>query len=129
MSETTFSVEVPAPSPSVIAYLSNVENFPLWATEFCQKLFREKGHYKVLSPMGELFLRIEANSNTGDIKFFATSDENGENYMRSRVEAKDAKSCRYSVEFPKPDDVDDVIYQHQCDSLRIELNNIRSQFS
>jgi uncharacterized protein YndB with AHSA1/START domain len=70
MNTRTASLVVREPKDKVFAYLSQVEHLPEWATDFCRELKVVDGTYKVVSPMGELFFRIQADERSGVIDMF-----------------------------------------------------------
>ncbi|MFV2061495.1 MAG: hypothetical protein ACC653_12490 [Gammaproteobacteria bacterium] len=129
MKTEPLSIEIPAPKNAVLHYLSDIENFPEWATEFCQQLRKEDDHYKVSTPMGELYLRINADEKTGEIHYFATPEPNGTEYLPSKVTPIDDSSCQYMIDFSQPKNLSDEIYQQQCSAIKIEMQNIKNNFT
>ncbi len=128
MKNSDLTITVPAPKSAVFNYLSDIENFPEWATEFCQELKQENDHYKIISPMGELYFRINANEASGEIKYFATSTISGNEYLSSKVTAINANSCQYMVDFYQTESLTDAVFKKQCDSIKLELQNIKNNF-
>ena len=70
MNSKTASLVLAASKEKVFSYLSDVENLPKWATEFCRELKQVSGKYKVATPMGEMFFRIKADNDTGVVDMF-----------------------------------------------------------
>ncbi len=128
MKTNILSITIPAPKSAVIHYLADIDNFPEWATEFCHELKKEQDHYKVVSPMGELYLRIKANEDSGDIHIFATSEPDGLEYLPSKVTEINHNSCEYMINFSQPNGVTDDLYQQQCSAIKKELQNIKNNF-
>ncbi len=128
MRSENISVIIPAAKQQVFDYVADVDNFPQWATEFCRKLWLDNDHYKVISPMGELYFRIQANPDSGEIDFFATPDIEGNKCLPTRVISHTDDTCKYVVDFCQPPGIDQAEYQQQCASLRRELDNIKSYF-
>jgi len=129
MKTEALSIKISAPKNAVLHYLADINNFPEWVTEFCQKLKKENDHYKIITPMGERFLRINANEQSGEIKFFATIEENGTDFLPTKVTQIDDNKCEYRINFSQPNGLADDIYQQQCDAIKIELQNIKDNFS
>ncbi len=128
MKTNTLSITISAPKSAVIHYLADIDNFPEWATEFCQELKKEHNHYKIVTPMGERYLRIQANEYSGEVNFFATSDPEGIDYLPSKVTEINQNSCEYMINFSQPNGVTDELYQRQCSAIKIELQNIQNNF-
>ena len=105
------SVVIPAAKQRVFDYVADVNNFPLWATEFCQELRREKDHYKVKSPMGELYLRIQAKPDSGEIVFFTTPEEDGQECLPTRVISHTDDTSEYVVDFCQPPGMGEAEFQ------------------
>jgi hypothetical protein len=128
MKTEVLSIEIPAPKNAVLNYLADINNFPEWATEFCKNLTKEKDHYKVITPMGELFLRITADEKSGEINYFATPEPNGLEYLPSKVTQINDSCCEYMINFSKPKGLSDELYQQQCSAIKVELQNIKNNF-
>ncbi|VAX00770.1 hypothetical protein MNBD_GAMMA22-887 [hydrothermal vent metagenome] len=128
MKNNDLSITIPAPKDAVFNYLVDVENFPEWATEFCHELKQKNGHYKIVSPMGELYFRINSDETSGEIKYFATSELNGDECLSSKVSTIDNNSCQYMVDFYKTECISDEVFETQCNSIKLELQNIKNNF-
>lgn len=128
MKTESLSIKIQAPQNAVLHYLADINNFAEWATEYCQEIKKEGAHYKVKSPMGEVYFRIHANENTGEIKYFASNEPNGSDYMASKVTQINDSSCEYMIDFSQPEGLTDEVYQQQCNAIKIELQNIRDNF-
>jgi len=128
MKTEALSIIIPAPKDAVIHYLSDIDNFPEWATEFCQELIKYHNHYKLKTPMGEVYFRIQADKNNGEIKYFATQEVDGSDYLPSKVTAINDTSCKYVINFSQPENLPDDEYQQQCHAIMTELQNIQNNF-
>ncbi len=129
MNTEALSITIPAPKNAVINYLADIDNFPEWATEFCQELIKEDNHYKVKSPMGVLYFRIHVDENKGEIKYFATKEPDGTDYLPSKITQIDHANCEYVINFTQLEDVLNEVYQQQCNAIKTELKNIQRNFS
>ncbi|WP_455211912.1 hypothetical protein [Kaarinaea lacus] len=128
MHSEKLSVTIPAARQQVYDYIADIKNFPQWATEFCQELRLIDSHYKLVSPMGELYFRIEGDPRSGEINFFTTNEIDGKECLPTKVISHNKRSCEYVVDFCQPPGVGDTDFQQQCASLRRELENIKSYF-
>src|SRR5688572_28578602 len=70
-SHRTVTIIVPAAKDRVFGFLTDIQNLPAWATEFCEELKRDGVHYKIVTSGGELFFRTESDPKTGVIDMFA----------------------------------------------------------
>jgi hypothetical protein len=77
MRTESVTVVLDATQAEVFDFLSQVESMPEWATEFARELKWVDGRPKVVNGLGEFWIEIDADSDTGVID------------MRSGVEADD----------------------------------------
>lgn len=77
MNSQTHTLVLNAPREKVFNYLSNAENLPKWAVEFCQKVERRGGQWWVTTPDGPMLFRIDADAKTGvlDMSVGPTADQ------------------------------------------------------
>ena len=129
MNNRTVTIVVPASKETVFDFLSNVENVPAWATEFCERLKKESGHWKVVTSSGELFFKIESDRKTGVVDMFAgpTLDQMG--IFPCRVIAMPGALTAVSFTFFQPPKMPDEVYERQYKSLLIEMNGLQERFS
>ncbi len=129
MNNRTVTIVVPASKETVFTFLSNVENLPAWATEFCERLKKEGGHYKVVTSSGELFFKIESDRETGVVDMFAgpTLDQMG--IFPCRVIAMPGGPTAVSFTFFQPPNMPDEIYERQYKSLLIEMEGLKKRFA
>src|SRR5579859_7084239 len=86
MNSSTHTFALRAPKERVFAFLAQIENLPRWATLFCKGLKRlEDGRYKVLTPAGEIFFKIESDSHSGVIDMYGGPTETQLAYWPARV--------------------------------------------
>src|ERR1700712_2268958 len=69
MKNRTVTLTLSASRATVFSFLSNVRNFPTWASEFCHAVREDGSNWKILTPYGELFFEIEAYARMGVIDF------------------------------------------------------------
>jgi hypothetical protein len=134
MRSETLTLPLPVAPDRVFAYLSDIENLPGWATEFCRKLTAVDGKHVVLTPQGELAVAYRADAQTGVIDMFAgppdapaeTLDRYGILPVRV-VPLPGGTSVVLFTMFQAPDQSDEQ-FEGQVASLRRELGNIERRF-
>jgi uncharacterized protein YndB with AHSA1/START domain len=61
MINRTVTAVLDAPREEVFAFLSKLDNLPLWATDFARELKYEDGRAKVVNGLGEFYFTIDAD--------------------------------------------------------------------
>lgn len=121
---------LPASKNEVFAYLSNIENLPRWATEFCQNLKLEKGKYKVYTCTGqELAFKIVTDAATGTIDMFAGPTEDQMGMFPTRVVSLQESLTAYIFTMFQGPGMSETSFNQQAESLRREFHNIERHFS
>ena len=128
MQSETLSAILAAPARVVFNYLSDPNNLPEWATEFCLGLSEENGVYTAQTPMGELIMNVEADSKSGVIDMYASSDGQKGLPLATRALSLSEEQTLYTVTFIREPGVTDSMFQQQLGSLRKEMDNLRSLF-
>jgi hypothetical protein len=125
----TVAAVFPAPKERVFSYLAEVENLPLWATDFARELKRVDGEWKVVNGLGEFVFRIEADSRTGVIDMLAgpTPDELGLFPTRVVPVGEDASAITFTI-FQGPGQPDEI-FDAQYRSLLRALENLEREFA
>ena len=128
METRTVTIALNAPREEAFAFLSKVENAPRWATEFIQELKQVGGEYYVVTPMGELLYRVNADEHTGviDILVGPTEDELGL-FPTRVVPLPDGRSA-YSFTMFRAPGVPDAVFEDQYESLQRELQGLQRTF-
>src|SRR5689334_3168612 len=121
MLNETVTVVLEAPRDDVFAFLSEVENLPLWATEFARELKVEDGATKVVNGLGEFFA-IQADPETGVIDMLAGPTEDEMALFPTRVVPLGRDRCAYSFTMFKAPDMPDDLFESQHRSLLRELD-------
>src|SRR5262245_1299884 len=129
MLSRTVTAVLEAPSTDVFAFLSRVENLPVWATDFARELKYENGTPKVVNGLGEFYFRIDANPDTGVIDMFAGPDEGQMAIFPTRVIRLAPDKCAYTFTMFKAPETADELFEAQHRSLEREFENIRARFS
>ena len=129
MRSETVTAVLPAPKARVFAFLAEIENLPLWATEFARELKVVDGRHKVVNGLGEFFFTIEADEETGVIDMRAGPTESEMALFPTRVvELPDGGSAFTFTMFQAPGSSDDL-FASQHASLQRELENVERKFA
>jgi hypothetical protein len=128
MQSRTHTAVVDAPRDVVFDYLANIENLPIWATEFARELRYEHGKAKVVNGLGEFFFVIDADRDSGVIDMYAGPGEDRLALFPTRVVALDDRQSAYTFTMFQAPDMPDDLFDAQYESLQRELENIRRQF-
>jgi hypothetical protein len=128
MNSRTHTLCLRAPKERAFAFLSEIENLPKWATLFCKELRpKADGRYKVVTPQGEIYFRIEADPHSGVIDMYGGSTEDQMAYWPARVvDAPGGSSLFIFTAFQYPG-VKDEDFAAQCDGLKQEFPHITAQ--
>jgi hypothetical protein len=118
-----------APQDEVFAFLSRIENLPVWATEFARELKEEDGKAKVVNGLGEFFFRIDADPGTGVIDMYAGPTEEELALFPARVVPLGPTTCAFAFTMFKAPEMPDALFESQHASLRRELDNVRAAFA
>src|SRR5262249_33089634 len=129
MINRTVTAVLDAPNRQVFEFLSAVENLPVWATDFARELKYEHGKPKVVNGLGEFYVAIEADADTGVIDMYAGPTEDEMALFPSRVVALGPERSAYTFTMFKAPEMDDALFESQHRSLQREFDNIRARFS
>jgi hypothetical protein len=127
-SETVTTI-VDADADAVFDWMADIENLPVWATEFARELRREGGRYKVVNGLGEFFFDIRADRGTGVIDMFAGPTEDRMAVFPTRAVALPDGRCAYSFTMFQAPGMPDELFESQHASLQRELANIERVFA
>jgi hypothetical protein len=125
----TVTAVLEAPKDAVFDYLARVENLPDWATDFARELRYENGAAKVVNGLGEFYVRIDAEPDSGVVDIYAGPALDELALFPSRViEMPDGRSA-YTFTMFKAPNMPDELFEAQYESLRREFGNIRARFA
>jgi hypothetical protein len=120
---------LPTPKDKVFSYLSDINNLPRWATEFCQSLSVERGKHKVHTCTGQdLFFKIDANPVTGTIDMYAGPTEEQMGLFPTRVVPLPNGHSAYIFTMFQGPGMSQESFDKQAESLRREFDNIQKHF-
>ena len=113
----------------MFAFLSKVDNLPLWATDFARELKYEDGQAKVVNGLGEFYFTIDADPATGVVDMYAGLREEEMALFPTRVVALGPTKSAYSFTMFKAPGMPDELFESQYQSLQHEFDNIRARFA
>ena len=128
MINRTVTAVLDAPAEDVFSFLSDVDNLPLWATDFARELRYVDGRAKVVNGLGEFWFRIEADPATGVIDMYAGPSEREMAIFPTRVVRLAPETSAYSFTMFKAPGMPDELFESQHRSLQREFDNIRARF-
>ncbi len=129
MKSVTESCVLSKPYGIVFDFLSNFENMPKWSTQFVKDIVVINGKKKAITPLGEVFVRIDSDKKTGVIDIFAGPTENQMNPAFMRVISFSDNSCGVTFTFFQWPDTTDQMWEMFCEWIKIEVGNIKKLFS
>lgn len=125
MRTITHTLPLDAPKAKAFAFISNIENLPAWATVFCKGLKRNSdGKYKVVTPGGEIFFRIEADEATGMVDMYGGPSEDQLAYWPARVVERPGAGSLFIFTAMQYPGLSDEAFAGQCESLKQEFTHI-----
>ena len=116
-----------ATKETVFAFLSDVRNLVKWATAFAKELKEVDGKYKVTTPQGEIYFRMESDAKTGVIDMYGGPTEDQMAHFPSRVIALPSGDSAYQFTNFQWPSVPDEMFTAQNETLIEEFENIRQQ--
>jgi hypothetical protein len=132
MNSKTVTLILNAPKSEVFTFISNIENLPKWATEFCKELKKVGDKYKVIScnpDAGELFFSIRSDRATGVVDMFAGPTPEQMSIFPTRVVELSDKTSVYIFTMFQTPGMSDELFNAQYNSLTKEFGNIRKRFT
>jgi len=129
LNSVTETCVVNVPRDSVFEFLSNIENIPKWATKFVSKLTLVDNKYKALTPIGEVFIRLDIDKKAGLIDIYAGPTEDNMTPAYMRIISLQNTSTAVMFTFFQYDSTPDAIWEIFCEWIKIEVDNIKRHFS
>jgi len=114
-----------ATKDTVFDFLSDIQNLTKWATGFAKELKEVDGEYKVVTPQGEIFFRMESCSKTGVIDMYGGPTKDQMAYFPSRVLEVLGNKSAYSFTNFQWAGISDEAFSAQNLTLVEEFENIR----
>ena len=127
MKTSTHTLTLDAPKQRTFDFLSRIENLPKWATLFCRRPEAvAAGQYKVVTPQGEIFFRIEGDAQTGVIDMYGGPNETALAHWPTRVISLGNDQSMFiftALQYPGISDSD---FATQCRGLEQEFPHIKA---
>jgi hypothetical protein len=124
MRNETVTTVLDAPQSEVFAFMADIENLPVWATEFARELKRDGDGYKVVNGLGEFCFEIRADAASGTIDMFAGPSRTELAIFPTRAVALPDGRTAYSFTMFQGPDMPDELFEAQHASLQREFANI-----
>ena len=128
MSSRTVTAVLDAPNEQVFDYLSQIVNLPKWASEFARELKYEDGKTKVVNGLGEFYVSIDADPDTGVIDMYAGPTESDLALFPTRVVALPAGGSAFLFTMFQGAEMPAELFESQYQSLLREFENIERKF-
>lgn len=125
MNTNTTTAHFKASKEALFSFLSKEENLPAWATGFCQELKTEGDDFKVVTPDGELFFRIDADAATGVIDLVSGPTKDAMIAWPARVTTAPMGGAFFSFTALQMPGVSDAKFAGMCAALKDEFELIR----
>jgi hypothetical protein len=129
MRSATVTTVLDADRETVFEYLADVENLPKWATEFARELKREGEYYKFVNGLGEFFIAIDADPDTGVVDMYAGPDKEQMALFPTRVVGLPDRRTAYTFTMFQGPGMPDALFESQNESLQREFANIDAAFA
>ena len=129
MRTATVTTVIDAPRDAVFSFLADVDNVPLWATEFARELRRDGDRHVVVNGLGEFVFQIRADEQTGLIDMFAGPSEDEMALFPTRAVALADGRTAYAFTMFQGPGMPDELFESQHASLVREFRNIEEHFS
>lgn len=128
MRSRTVTAVLEAPKEQVFDYLSQIANLPKWASEFARELKYDDGKAKVVNGLGEFYISIDADPDTGVIDMYAGPAESELALFPTRVVALPAGGSAFSFTMFQGTEMPNELFEAQYQSLLREFENIEREF-
>ena len=129
MRSETVTVVLDAPRDEVYDFMSDVKNMPAWATEFARELRWEAGRPKVVNGLGEFWVRIDADPETGVIDMLSGAEPEDMALFPTRVVPLSESRSAFTFTMFQAPGMSDELFVSQHASLVRELEGLRVRFA
>jgi len=123
------TVVLDASKTEVFDFLSRVESMPEWATEFARELKWEDGRARVVNGLGEFWIRIDADPDTGVIDMLSGPDANDLTLFPTRVVPLPGDRSAFTFTMFQPPEMPDGLFESQHAALLRELAGLQQRFA
>lgn len=127
MNSRSITVILSADRDSVFAFLSQLENLPLWARAFGRALWRADGGWRLLTPAGERHVALLADAASGVIDLLLGEERDEMQLLPLRVVGRPHGSAVLCTYFEAAGAADGD-YERGYAALRDDLRGLRDRF-
>ena len=128
MRHHTVTTTLATPPHEVFAYLADIEKLPEWATEFAHELRLVDGGYKLVNGLGEFFVEIRADAESGVIDMLAGPTADALLCFPTRVVATPAGGSAFTFTMFQAPGQPDEQFESQHEALLREFENLERRF-
>ena len=128
MTSKTVTTVLAAPREQVFAYLADVDNLQLWATEFAREVKIVGGRRKVVNGLGEFFFELHADPRTGVIDMLAGPSAEEMSLFPTRVVGLPDGTSAFTFTMFQTPGLPDELFEAQYRSLLAEFRNVERDF-
>jgi hypothetical protein len=121
---TTISVPIAREPAAVYAFVAALENFPKWATSFCQSIRKEEEGWVMATSLGTMSLRLAPHNSLGVLDHYVTPATGETIYVPLRVVANGTGSEVLFTLFRLPG-VSDESYAADAALVRQDLTTLK----
>lgn len=129
MNSITETCVVNVSKAKVFTFLSVVENLPIWSTKFVKKITQVDGGYKAMTPIGEVFIRMDTNEKEGLIDIYAGPSEDTMTPAYMRIISLPNGATAVMFTFFQYPSTSNAIWKIFCEWIKVEVENIKKHFS
>jgi hypothetical protein len=120
----TISVQIAREPAAVYAFVAALENFPGWATTFCQSIRKEQEEWVMETSLGTMSIRLAPKNSLGVLDHYVTPASGETLYVPLRVVANGSGSEVLFTLFRLPG-VADKDYAADAALVRQDLNTLK----
>lgn len=124
MKSATLSVTIAAAPQEVFDYVSDLQNMPLWAVNYCQRVRQEGDRWIATTPFGEIETTVEADAEYGIVDFHSQAGPDVDVLTPTRV-VLNGEQTEYIFTFFQYPSMSDQEFQAGQKSLQEELNLLK----
>ncbi|GFE57082.1 hypothetical protein [Geobacter sp. AOG1] len=121
---TTISMQIAREPAAVYAFVSALENFPLWATTFCKSIRKEQDNWVMETSLGPMSIRLAPQNSLGVLDHYVTPPSGETLYVPLRVVTNGSGSEMLFTLFRLPG-VSDEAYAADAALVRQDLNSLK----
>ena len=129
MKTQTKTIHIDAPRDDVFEYVSNVENLPNWAVNFCSDVRTENGGYVLSTAHGDTHFKIAAERTTGVVDMQSGMTAEDMKIWPARVMGLSDGTTVFAFTCVQYPGLPDEAFSAICKSLDEELDILRGVFA